>query len=51
MSFRVIVNERPIPRDDLDAARGLAVGVLLSVPVWVCLVGVVWWAWATGATR
>lgn len=57
MSFRVIVNETPlhrvhlVPRDDLSAARGIAVGVLLAVPVWVCLVGVIWWSFASGASR
>lgn len=39
------------PRDDLSAARGIAVGVLLAVPVWCCIAGIVWWAWASGAVR
>ncbi len=57
MSFRVIVNETPlhrvplVPRDDLSAARGIAVGVLLAVPVWIAIVGVVWWALATKAAQ
>lgn len=58
ISFRVIEGGRQplhrvpmVPRDDLSAARGIAVGVLLAVPVWCCIAGIVWWAWASGAVR
>lgn len=60
MSFRVIDGGRGsaplhrvplVPRDDLAASRGIAVGVLLVLPVWCALAGIAWWAWATGVGR
>lgn len=38
----------PLSRDT-DAARGIALGMALSVPIWLGLAGLAWWAWlATG---
>ena len=60
MSFRVIEGGRGsvplhrvpiVPRDDLAASHGLAVGVLLAVPVWCALAGIVWWAWVAGVVK
>ena len=43
---------RQVVRDDpLSAPRGLVVGALLAVPVWCCIAGVIWWAYATGVVR
>lgn len=61
LSFRVIDGGRsdaPLPAfvpdrtplsRDTDAARGIALGMALSVPLWLGLAGLAWWAWvATG---
>jgi hypothetical protein len=32
------------PRDDLEPAKGLAVGLLLAVPLWCVIALVIWWA-------
>ena len=31
-------------RDDLGAAKGLVIGVLLAVPLWCLIAAAIWWA-------
>lgn len=38
-------------KDDIAPARGVALGVLLSVPVWCGLAALAWWIWASGVCR
>ena len=35
---------RACQADDLRAARGIAVAVILSAPVWAAIIALVWWA-------
>ena len=52
MSFVVIEGgrrDRPAPAfvpDDDQPARGITAGVMLAIPLWCCLAGIAWWAWA-----
>lgn len=38
-----VPDRTPLSRDT-DAARGIALGMALSVPIWLGLAGLAWWA-------
>jgi len=54
LSFRVIEGgrDKPVyPRDDSNPARGVLIACALSVPIYVGIGAVVWWAFWSGAYR
>lgn len=49
---QISIRERvPEPGDDNAAARGIALGVLLGVPMWWAIASTVWWALSSRASR